>query len=252
MAFNTSVEIEVWPSPSEIATTSPRSTLSFLSERGVEAIELAIILPVFIGLLFGSIDIARLVASYSAVRAAVSLGGRQAVGMQRPDWSSVTAVVGTEDEFDTSSGSWSSWQQVPALWSGTNSLGDINTYQSRSTALNLDRIYKLEVRAIAYANTVLTEALGQVDYPCSDQAGCAVCFTIRGDPELYQKYFSVDTGGGIRFYAANMLALECQYNVPITSAVAAMGWLPEFVTVSARIYVPVTNYTGAVYDGSAL
>ena len=92
-----------------------------------------------------------------------------------------------------------------------------------------------------------TKLVGNAEYPC-DTAGCYNCFTLRGDEENFQKYFSLAAGGGNRTWKARMLGLQCVYNVPVTTALVGLGWLPEFVTVTGRAYVSMENYAGVSYD----
>ena len=214
------------------------------SQAGVEAIELAIVLPLFFGMLFGFIDVARIVSGYAAVRTAAATGARYAVGFQRTEWNSVQTLTGGADKIALNAGLLSS--QIPDFVSD-GSYGQ--WYVDRAAAQNLlnNELYKIELKGIAFATRILSRSVGKANYPC-EQPGCFHCFTLRGDQNNYDQYFSIDTGGGSRTWTANMLGLTCTFNVPITTTMVAFGWLPITVPVTARVYVPVQNQAGAVYD----
>ena len=222
-----------------------------MSERGVEAVELAIALPVFLMLLFGSIDMGRMVSGYSTVRAAVATGARQAVGLQRKEWQAVNTAMGNAtDSFVSVAAFVAQAENLAPEFVSTVGATNANWYltQSLNPATQVDNIFRLEARAIAYANVILARSAGNLEYPCTDRPSCVACFTVRGSPDFYKKYFSAQVGGQPRVWTANMLGISCSYNVPITSTLIGMGILPSFVTVTARVYVPINNYTSDIYD----
>jgi hypothetical protein len=226
---------------------------SFSEQRGVEAIELAIALPVFVALLFGCIDVGRMVSGYSTVRAATVIGAREAVGLQRTDWQAVSAVMGDSGEQnpDVSISSFVSAAKdhSPEFISPRHPTDDANLYSEKAGANNIEKLYRLEVRAIAYANKIIADSSGNMDYPCENKPSCFYCFTLRGNNDYYKQYFSVPVGSSSqRIYVSTLLGLECTYDVPITSAAVGLGLLPEFVPVTARVYVPINNYTTLTYD----
>lgn len=214
-------------------------------QQGVEALELAVILPVFIALLFGFIDVARLVSAYSTVRTASFMGGRFAIARQRSEWISVESVLGNAQAQSVSVGG-ATLQSEPIFVSRLN---NSHWYREQCLAQGIDppELYRVEVRAIAYANKIMSESLGSAQYPCLEE-GCFRCFTLRGDEKNYERYFSVLTAGGIRTWGAKVLALSCTYEVPITSAVFGLGWLPKSIPVTGRAYIPMNDYAGSAYD----
>lgn len=228
---------------------SRRSLRHCLSERGVEAVELAIVLPVFLGLFFGFIDLARIVSGYSSVRTAAALGARYAVARDRRTWTAVGALVplGTEPQtFDLNGAALLNTK--PEFVDG----GNASWYQEQAARQGLDDhfyLYRAELKAIAYANRIMKQSVGAARYPCSE-AGCFGCFTLRGNEEEYAKYFSMDTGGGTRTWGATMLGVQCIYHVPITTALLALKWLPEDLVLAGNAYVPFENYAGLEYDPS--
>ena len=175
---------------------------------------------------------------------AAATGARYAVGFQRTEWNSVQTLTGGADKIALNAGLLSS--QIPDFVSD-GSYGQ--WYVDRAAAQNLsnNELYKIELKGIAFATRILSRSVGKANYPC-EQPGCFHCFTLRGDQNNYDQYFSIDTGGGSRTWTANMLGLTCTFNVPITTTMVAFGWLPITVPVTARVYVPVQNQAGAVYD----
>ncbi|MFN8390259.1 MAG: TadE family protein [Bdellovibrionota bacterium] len=229
-----------------------RSTRTGHGERGAEAVELAIALPVFVAILFGCIDVGRLCAGYSAVRAAVVVGTREAVGLQRPEWQAVNTIMGNSTDQEVPIGTFVTRAKTayPEFVDSAANSTQTNWYQTQADTNGITSLYRLEVRAIAYATRVLSQSTGNMSYPCNDRESCVHCFTLRGNANYYQKYFSVDVGNAQRTWVANMLGLECTYNVPITTASVALGILPQFVPVTARVYVPINNYAAVLYDPS--
>ena len=220
----------------------------FHSEAGVEALELAVILPVFIGLIFGFIDVARRVSGYSSVRTAAFVGARYAVASQRSEWTAVSAALGGASNNSASIGS-STLNNEPVFVSqGSHS----NWYHDQCLSQGIDppELFRLELRAIAYANKIMSESVGKAEYPCVEQ-GCFHCFTLRGDAVNYDRYFSVTTSAGVRTWAAKVLAISCTYQVPITSALFGLGWLPQFLPVTGQAYVPINDYAGSAYNPDA-
>ncbi len=216
-----------------------------LNDRGVETLELAIILPVFFGLFFGVVDVARMVGGYSTVRAAVAVGARQAIGTQRTEWAVIPVLMGTSDKKAISAAQFGAHDE----YASKAAYGSWYTTQISARSLPSSELYRVEMRAIAYANTIMISGIGQGgEYPCDTDPGCFTCFTLRGDEEGYKKYFSVEAGGGSRTWTARMLGLECEYQVPITLTSIALGWLPNRVPIRARIYIPIQNYAGSSYD----
>jgi len=217
-------------------------------EAGVEALELAIILPVFIGLIFGFIDVARLVSGYSTVRTAAFVGARYAVASQRSEWNSVSSVLGSPNAKTALIGG-ATLSDEPVFKSED---GDSQWYAEQCLHQGIDppELYRLEIRAIAYANKIMSESVGKAEYPCEEE-GCFHCFTLRGDATNYDRYFSVMSPGGVRTWAAKVLAVSCTYEVPITSALFGLGWLPRFLPVTGQAYVPINDYAGSAYSPDA-
>lgn len=215
------------------------------SEAGVEALELAVILPVFIGLIFGFIDIARLVSGYSSVRTAAFVGARYAVASQRSEWTAVSSVLGSPTNNAALIGN-ATLHDDPVFVSDA-SHSDWYREQCVSQGIDPPALYRLEIRAIAYANKIMSESVGAAEYPCVEQ-GCFHCFTLRGDATNYDRYFSVTTPAGERTWAAKVLAISCTYEVPITSALFGLGWLPRFLPVTGQAYVPINDYAGSAYN----
>lgn len=246
-------------------------------ERGAEMVELAIIMPLFVGLLFVCFDLARMANGYAAVHSAAYRASRDSAALQRTEWAAITSInfsgsppgtnVGNEIEpaslndtvlphpefrtpgngadptFPIANSSWYTCMMTPAAGGSVPCISALPQ--------NLTSLYRLEVRAIAYANQLMKENTGSDKYPCDgnsaealanpqlNYAGCFRCFTLRGVPG-YDQLFKA--GGPLDKWFIKVLALRCQYDVPITSTSIALGWLPRYITVSSDVFVDVDFY----------
>ena len=217
------------------------------SERGLEAVELAVILPVFVGMIFGFIDVARMVTGFSAVRTAAALGGRYAVADQRPEWLAVSVAMGggAANEVAVSS----TTLQIKPEFVSDEDYAYFYPQQCTRQGINNCELYRYEIRAIGYANRILAETIGaEARYPCRT-AGCFYCFTLRGDFTNYDKYFSMDLGSsGQRRWTSRTLGMTCTYRVPILTSMVGLGWLPSSIPVTGRAYIPINDYAGVTYE----
>lgn len=221
-------------------------------ERGVHLIELAIALPLFVGVLFVMFDLARITSGYSAVRSAVAIGARRGAALQRPEWVAVSSMFGGSGGEFVQQLPVGDVRNLPAPEFTDSDIGN-DWYTCMMEAGNddcdgaerdsLDYLYRVELRAIAYANEAMRRNVGSSVFPCDAEKGgspgCFRCFTMRGDPD-YKAFFS--TGGVGENWMVKMLALECEYDVPITSTSIALGWFPRHLTVSSSIFLNIDFY----------
>ncbi len=224
---------------SNTITWSPRSGRS---ERGVQIIEFALALPIFFGFIFGLIDLSRVVTGYSTVRSAVAIGARRGAGVERAEWPQVTSLFGNSSEQELTRGR--SLAGSPTFVSDAGDSSLTRWYEDQMNVQQLDALYRMELRAIGYANVALANNLGRVRYPCQGTPGCARCFTLRGDPSI-QSFFSARGLG--ESWTVKVIALQCSYDVPISLTSMAFGLLPQFITISSKAYIPVTGYDASFY-----
>ncbi len=222
------------------------------NQRGAYLLELAIILPLLIGFIFVSIDIARITAGYSAVRMATALGSRWAVGVNRVRWKVFKDLWTTRDmttgliPIASISGTSPSYYKL--------NTSDVSFYSGDqfSSGTKLTTLYEMELRAIAYGNDVVRRSLGEVVYPCRTGPSCLACFTIRKEVDSTSMTDDFTQGvaesGKTMKFPVKMLGLRCDYNVPITTSSLALGWLPQFITVRSTAFVPINDYANIYYD----
>ena len=224
-------------------------------EAGIQTVELALTLPLVLFIIFGTIDVARIVAAYSSVRTATAIGTRQAVGELRSEPMGVGMVMGVGDYYMRDMGS-SSWTNNSAYTtpSGAPPTNTVNAHYRNSCNGGgpLTNLYRYEARALAWANLILYRNSPKASYPC-DPAGpakqCFSCCILRGSQELYEKIFSLPSdNGGLPYYAAKFVGIQCTQMVPMTTAMIGLGLLDPFVAVTANAYIPVSNYAGNHFD----
>lgn len=223
-------------------------------QKGAQLVELALALPIFLVFVFLIIDLSRLALAYSTVRSAAYTGARQAIGFNRREWPRVgglfpsggfTLDVGqlTSDlvvvpEFVNDPAN-SSWYTCMTNGTGDNNICKFGT-EGRSVMASL---YRSELQAIAIANSILSENIGGVSYPCdartpSGRPGCGRCFTLRGDDNDYENWFQISAEA----WVTKSLAVVCEYDSPILVASLMPGLVPEYITVSSKHYTFVLSY----------
>ncbi len=252
-------------------------------ESGAELVELALVLPLFVGLLFVCFDMARIANGYASVHSAAFRAARDAAALQRSEWNAITAInfsgspVGNNvgNELDISGINDASFR-APEFRANVMApppsapITDTRWYTCmmnrpdttltapcvHSNPFPPDSLYRMEVRAIAYANQLMKENTGSNKYPCDansplaasnptqDYAACFRCFTLRGDPN-YNQYFSA-SGPNSKWFL-KVLALRCEYDVPITSTSIALGWFPTHITVSSEMFVDIDFYGNSIF-----
>lgn len=234
-------------------------------EHGAYLIELAIALPIFLGLLLALIDIARITTGYASVRSAALLGARRGAAYARPEWEAVKTLYGNNQTVDsTTFKSFVNADGVPefrsadqnADWYSCMMLSPSNPPCDTSTRTPITRLFRIEARAIAYANQVMRRNVSAIKYPCNAQfdslphrgsPGCFRCFTLRGDSRYDQFFKSGFPGSGLAWTGHKMLAVSCEYDTPIVATSIAFGWLPRFVTVSSTSFVSIDFYDDGLF-----
>ena len=247
------------------------------SERGVVLIEIAIIFPLLIALLFMLHDCARFVVAYSGVKNGVAIATRRAAGIDRPEWkifqkSSVPRIeflyrddehpplhppqphILQIDKFSSlytlipefvSSPDYGDWYEAMAQGYDSECYGfPCDRYEKINT------LFRVELRAIAYAYKILSQSVWSIDYPCDANTpelsntpghpGCARCFTLRGEGPNYLALWRV--GNRVdNIWSAKMLGIYCSYDAPISSAAILLGLIPSHVTITSKAYVNLDN-----------
>ena len=232
-----------------------RTSATGTGEKGAYLVELAIALPVYLVFVFVIIDVARIGLVTSALRSAVYFGTRQAVAPLRKEWSevaaafdalgdpasvpasNVAATMNSVPEFRSSDGESSNWYQCTALVGSTGC-----PEAGADGRVAIGNVFRIEASAIAIANSVLSENIGGIRYPCEGEANCARCFTLRGDPDDYDRWFKYFEHS----WAARSLAIRCRYDLPILSAGLFLGAFPSYWTLSSDYYHTV-DYLPLVY-----
>lgn len=227
------------------------------SQVGVQTVELALTLPLVLFIIFGTIDIARIVAAYSSVRTATAIGTRQAVGELRPEPAGVGSVMNSASPIG--SGYYSAmmgttnWANQAFFAPGTSMDPAMQSrYRENCEGKPLNTIYRYEVRALAWANFILHSNSPKVSYPCPRSGiteQCFRCCILRSSGDLYEKLFSLqnpDTGNSV--YSAKFIGIQCTQIVPMTTAMIGLGALSPFIAVSGTAYIPVSNYAGNHFD----
>lgn len=195
--------------------------------HGVALIELAIVIPFFLFLLFAVIDLGRLSLGFGTVRSAAAIAVRRAAGSERPPW----RIFQTIGDLPAPLSTLNAYPELKNPVSGTQWYG----------ARPVTDLDPMEVRAISYANAILKESVGKIRYPCSDSADCAECFTTRGSGTAHELLVNV-VGNRRSVPRARILGLECNLSVPILSSSIGFGLVPSFITVRARAYTPIETY----------
>lgn len=223
------------------------------SERGAYLIELAIALPIYLIFVFMIIDVARIGLVTSALRSAVFLGSRQAIAPLRKEWSSVGTAFGSQPsiaatqlstkldsvpEFRSSDSEDASWYECMALATGGTDCPEAAT----ENRVAIGELFRAEATAIAVANSVLAENIGGIRYPCEDEPNCARCFTLRGDPDDYDRWFMYFEHS----WAVRTLAIRCRYDMPLFTSGLFLGAFPPFWRLSSD-YFHTINHLPIVY-----
>lgn len=234
-------------------------------ERGAHLVELAIGLPLFIGLLFAMFDTARVSLATSAVRAAVYQGTRRAVGVRRPVTNPFFSSAFSSDPISATS-----LMGEPLF---DNLPGPIGTPYYGQTAAPTEpyrgpaQVFRVETIAMAYAYRIIMRSFGNVKYPC-EESNCARCVSLRGSPQysrlLCESACPLDTSAtpaqpdaacvadcqavAPNAVFARYLALECTIYVPVMTTSVFMGWLPERIGVTADAYVSMENQAEVIFD----
>ncbi len=239
--------------------------MNLKNARGVYLIELAIALPIFFGLLLALIDMARIATAYSSVRSAALLGARRGAAYARPEWATVQSLYGNNQTVDATA--YSSYVNADGISEYRSADQGASWYScmmqnptvppcALSTRTPITKLYRLEARAIAYANEVMRRNVSGAHYPCNARfsstphtgvPGCFRCFTLRGDSRYDDFFRSAYPGGGLAWTGHKMLAISCEYDTPIVSTSIAFGWLPRFLTVSSMSFVSIDFYDDSLF-----
>ena len=215
------------------------------NQKGTEFLELAICLPLVIGFLFGMFDTARLCLGASAVRTGVYQAARRAVGLQRNPGAIFSTSMENRDEIYASELDYMStypWKEYPEDNTPVRYISYSDTKYFPST------LFKAEATAMAYAYHIAYNTFGELKWPCQDAPSCILCRPLRKSSKT-ENIFCVDDGeNNCASYSVRFLGLECTLDVPITSTIIAFGWLPEYLPITSRVYLPVDNYSKVQFD----
>ena len=221
------------------------------STKGAAMLEFAIAFPIFFGLIFVIYDLSRIAVGYSAIRSATSIGARYAVGLSRVDWQPIQIMMAGVASIDDGT----SFPMDPIFASPNGFVGWYDCMRDgepecvAGSRTPLTKLYRPELRAIAYANMTIATNIGGSPYPCvakngSGQymrgPGCFRCFTMRGSPRYQQLKNQQGLG--------KVFGLECEYDVPISSTSVFLGWLPRHLTLRAEALVPIPYYSEEFYE----
>lgn len=227
--------------------------------RGIQTVELALTLPLVLFVIFGTIDIARIVSAYSTVRTATAIGTRQAVGELRPESAGVAAVMesagGPGSGYFKGDMSSTDWRGDAFIGPAPNPSSTLQEHYRKSCdGRPLSTVYRYEVRALAWSNFILHTNSPNVRYPCDPtlsepNEACFSCCILRNSNELYEKLFSLPNPvTNNAHYSAKFVGIQCTQIVPMTTATIGLGALERFVSVSGNAYIPVSNYAGNHFD----
>ena len=219
------------------------------SQRGVETAELALCLPLVIFIIFGTIDISRILATYSSLRTATAIGARQAVGQQRDEPAVVSTMMSSmSGGYYSGTPSGSAFQNDAFVVPGTSD-ATAEQYTKSCTGQPLSIMYRYEVRALAYANYILTSNFPNTPYPCGDGSQeCFNCCLLRGSNDLYTKVFSLTSVENTPVLAAKFVGIKCNFKLPMRTASFTLGAMPSTINIEASAYIPVNNYAGNQFD----
>lgn len=233
------------------------------ADAGVHLVELAIGLPLLFITIFVAFDLAKVSAGYMSMHSAVSLATRRAAAISRPEWGAVSAAFGGGNPVTGTQ-----WIDVNVIGTRLNTPefasaapGDPTWYQWMAQGPGsfegeqrqaITELFRIEARAIAYANSAIQNNVGGSAYPCdasiptgpgAGDPGCFRCFTLRGDDTDYRNKF---TQGGLgQVWENKVLAIRCDYDIPILS-VGFFGGSPYW-TVSSTVYVAINDYSDWFY-----
>ncbi|MCB0344629.1 MAG: hypothetical protein KDD66_05915 [Bdellovibrionales bacterium] len=238
----------------------------FRTETGVHMIELAIGLPLLFITIFITFDLAKVTAGYMSMHSAVSLATRRAAAISRPEWGNVTIAYNntnpvTGDQSIPAGGgqlagvlrNYTEFVSPGIDGSWYDAIADDNIQFANEDRDPIGNLFRIEARAIAYANSAITNNVGGSQYPCdagipngnpgAGPPGCFRCFTLRGDNTDYRNKF---TQGGLgQVWENKVLAIRCDYDIPILTS-AFFGAAP-FWTVSSTVYVAINDYSDWFY-----
>lgn len=239
-------------------------------ERGAHFVEMAVFLPLLLLVIIGAFDLAKVGGVYAAVHSAVNLAARRAPALLRQEWGVMDTAFGAgpTGTFGPIGGAQSlpsallsqQLSSAPEFQNGS-APGDPMWYQNIARGTTsfsgenraiLNELYRLEARGIAIANVSIANNVGGA-YPCdADQGGepgCFRCFTLRGDDPGYVQKFSLTGGGGSDDWENKILALRCDYDVPIFSA--GLFGIGSHWTVSSTSYISLDDYSVIFFNPPA-
>ena len=217
-------------------------------------LELTISLPIFIGCFFGVYDSARMTLAYSTARNAVYHGARRGIALNRPISSTAFEAAFLNNDPATITGAVAAQLDSFPFKSGAGESG----WYGDGACHGPNPIYRVEALAMAYAYRIIELSTGAMRWPCLDEPGCVACVPMRTDDLGYRQLFcegkdaastAACVNNGVPSYAVQYLGLKCTYNVPVTATSLFLGWLPEFIPVSATTYVSMSNFAN-VFDAN--
>lgn len=226
------------------------------SNSGVEVVELAVTLPLVLFLIFGTIDIGRLVAGYSATRVAAAIGTRQAIGQQGDEPAGVGTLMAalTGDYYKSAGADPIAFANNTAFVSSNATINIAsaaeNPYVRACTGESYaGGIYRYELRAIAMANFLMKANFPSVAYPCAPgQKNCFTCCSLRKSQSLYEETYSLPGEDGQPVYSAKFVSISCSYRIGLFTAAVGLGLLRDFTTVTGSASIPVSNFAGNQFD----
>jgi hypothetical protein len=201
-------------------------------ERGAELIEIALTLPLFLALVLAIVDCSRVVLAQSTLRTAVQIAARRALGPDRPQWDTMTAL-----------GAFPSPVSLDAYVEFKSVSGVSGWYFGRAGAQGIaSGLFPAEVRALAYAYRAIESGIGNIQFPCSE-AECASCFTMRGTPAILALTHPISANKDTELFG-----LECEYLLPILSGRLLGGWLPSRISIRSRAFLEANTVQDGQYS----